>query len=149
MKGLGELGLRPKTKSDSQPGLASLVEVETVSGHVLQFYSHIDAPVPGFKEGGVAPIRLGHVAVISPEADKLRRFYEDFLGFWYTDEFDGIAVNERIAAWLAKALELFNRAETANPEMAREMVALARQWRSLAEHLQKQTNDRGPRYPEP
>jgi catechol-2,3-dioxygenase len=39
----------------------------------------------------VAPLRLGHVAVISPEADKLRRFYEDFLGFWYTDEFEGIA----------------------------------------------------------
>jgi len=91
VKGLGELGLRPKTKSDSQPGLASLVEVEIVSGHVLQFYAHIDAPVPGFKEGGVAPIRLGHVAVISPEVDKLRKFYEDFLGFWYTDEFEGIA----------------------------------------------------------
>jgi catechol-2,3-dioxygenase len=91
VKGLGEPGLRPKTKSDSQPGLASLVEVEAVSGHVVQFYPHIDAPVPGFKDGGVAPIRLGHVAVISPEADKLRKFYEDFLGFWYTDQFEGIA----------------------------------------------------------
>jgi catechol-2,3-dioxygenase len=85
------LGLRPETKSDSQPGIASLIEVEVVSGHVLQFYQHIEAPAPGFKEGGVAPLRLGHVAVISPEADKLRRFYEDFLGFWYTDEFEGIA----------------------------------------------------------
>ena len=90
-KGLRDLGLRPETKSDSQPGIASLIEVEIVSGHVLQFYSHIESPAPGFKEGGVVPLRLGHVAVISPEADKLRRFYEDFLGFWYTDEFEGIA----------------------------------------------------------
>ena len=91
VKELRDLGLRPETKSDSQPGIASLIEVEAVPGHVLQFYSHIDSPAPGFKEGGVAPLRLGHVAVISPEADKLRRFYEDFLGFWYTDEFEGIA----------------------------------------------------------
>ena len=70
---LRDLGLRPETKSDSQPGIASLVEVEVVSGHVLQFYLHIEAPAPGFKEGGVAPVRLGHVAVISPEADKLRQ----------------------------------------------------------------------------
>ena len=90
VKELRDLGLRPETKSDSQPGIASLIEVEAVPGHVLQFYSHIDSPAPGFKEGGVAPLRLGHVAVISPEADKLRRFYEDFLGFWYTDEFEGI-----------------------------------------------------------
>ena len=52
-KGLRDLGLRPETKSDSQPGIASLIEVEVVPGHVLQFYSHIDSPAPGFKEGGV------------------------------------------------------------------------------------------------
>ena len=54
-KGLRDLGLRPETKSDSQPGIASLIEVEVVPGHVLQFYSHIEAPAPGFREGGVAP----------------------------------------------------------------------------------------------
>jgi catechol-2,3-dioxygenase len=91
VKDLRDLGLRAESKSDSQPGVPSLVEVEVVPGHILQFYSHIDSPAPGFKDGGVAPLRLGHVAVISPEADKLRRFYEDFLGFWYTDEFEGIA----------------------------------------------------------
>src|SRR5579863_39909 len=65
---LRDLGLRPQTKSDSQPGIASLIEVEVVSGHVLQFYSHIESPAPGFKDGGAAPLRLGHVAVISSEA---------------------------------------------------------------------------------
>ena len=80
-----------RTKSDSQPGLASLVEVEVVPGHILQFYLHIEAPAPRFKEVGVAPMRLGHVAVLNPEADRLRRFHEDVLGFWYTDEFEGIA----------------------------------------------------------
>ena len=55
IKDLRDLGLRPETKSDSQPGIASLIEVEIVSGHVLQFYSHIEAPSPGFKAGGVSP----------------------------------------------------------------------------------------------
>jgi catechol-2,3-dioxygenase len=78
-------GLKARTKSDSQPGIATLVEVEGPSGNIFQFYEDIDAPAPGFKPGTVAPLSLGHVAVISPEADKLVAFYRDFLGFWETD----------------------------------------------------------------
>ena len=36
-------------------------------------------------------LRLGHVAVISTEAEKLMKFYQEFLGFWYTDDIAGIA----------------------------------------------------------
>ena len=75
---LDKLGLRPQIKSDSQPGVAKLVECEVVAGNVFQFYSHIDAPAPGFKTSGVAPLRLGHVAVICAEAEKLIAFYRDF-----------------------------------------------------------------------
>jgi catechol-2,3-dioxygenase len=90
-KELENYGVEGAVKSDSQPGIAKLIEVEA-AGSVLQFYSDIEAPAPGFKDGGVAPVRLGHVAVISPEAKKLRKFYEEFLGFWYTDEFEDIAI---------------------------------------------------------
>jgi hypothetical protein len=88
---LRNYGLNGTIKSDSQPGIAKQIEVEVVPGGVLQFYPSIAAPAPGFSERGVAPLRLGHVAVINPEADKLRKFYEECLGFWYTDEFEGIA----------------------------------------------------------
>jgi hypothetical protein len=84
-------GLAAAIKTDSQPGAAELVEVEGPGGNVFQFYSSIEAPAPGFKKRAVAPLRLGHVAVISPEGGKLVKFYEEFLGFWYTDDIQGIA----------------------------------------------------------
>jgi catechol 2,3-dioxygenase-like lactoylglutathione lyase family enzyme len=85
------LGLPAAIKTDCQPGVAELVEVDGPGRNIFQFYSATTAPVPGFKKTGVAPIRLGHVAVISSEGEKLVKFYEDFLGFWYTDDIQGIA----------------------------------------------------------
>jgi catechol 2,3-dioxygenase-like lactoylglutathione lyase family enzyme len=84
-------GLAATIKTDSQPGVSELVEVEGPGGNVFQFYGAIAAPAPGFKRTGVAPLRLGHVAVISSEGTKLLKFYQEFLGFWYTDDIQGIA----------------------------------------------------------
>lgn len=86
-----DLGLKAEVKSDCQPGIARLVEVAAPGGALTQFYTDIDLPAPGFRSSGVAPLRLGHVAVISAEADKLRKFYEDFLGFRKTDDLGGFA----------------------------------------------------------
>jgi catechol 2,3-dioxygenase-like lactoylglutathione lyase family enzyme len=49
------------------------------------------SPAPGFKQGGASPLRLGHVAIISADGDKLIAFFKDFLGFWFTDDILGIA----------------------------------------------------------
>jgi catechol 2,3-dioxygenase-like lactoylglutathione lyase family enzyme len=84
-----ELGLPATVNTDSQLGVAELVEAP--GGSVFQFYSAIAAPAPGFKRTGVSPLRLGHVAVITPEGDKLVAFYQDFLGFCFTDDIAGIA----------------------------------------------------------
>lgn len=86
-----DYGLSAQLKSDSQPGIRELVEIAGPGGNVFQFYTGIEAPAPGFKKAGVSPLRLGHVAVISPEGDKLMEFYRDFLGFWFTDTIGGIA----------------------------------------------------------
>ena len=86
-----EFGLAATVKTDSQPGVAELVEVEAPGGVVIQFYNAIAAPAPGFKQTGASPLRLGHVAIISPEGDKLIAFFQDFLGFVLTDDIAGIA----------------------------------------------------------
>ena len=86
-----ELGLTATVKTDSQPGVAELVEVEAPGGLVIEFYGTIAAPVPGFKQTGASPVRLGHVAIINPDGDKLIAFFRDFLGFWFTDDIAGIA----------------------------------------------------------
>ena len=86
-----ELELTATVKSDSQPGVAEVVEVEAPGGVVIQFYNAIGAPAPGFKQTGASPLRLGHVAIISPDSDKLIAFFQDFLGFVRTDDMAGIA----------------------------------------------------------
>lgn len=86
-----DFGLPAEVQTDPMPGIPSLVEVKAPGGNVMQFYTEEDGAAPGFPTGGVAPIRFSHVAIISPEAPALRRFYEDFLGFHYTDDFEGIA----------------------------------------------------------
>jgi catechol 2,3-dioxygenase-like lactoylglutathione lyase family enzyme len=90
-KGVREFGLPVTTKSDSHPGISELVEVTGPGGNVFQFYSAAKAPAPGFSKSGVAPLRLGHVAVMSPEGDKLIKFYRDFLGFFQTDDIGALA----------------------------------------------------------
>ena len=90
-KQLGELGLPVARKSDSQPGIPLLLDVEGPGAHRMQFYHDMGASMPGFKQTGVAPMRLGHVAVISPEAPKLMQFYQEVLGFCHTDSFEGVA----------------------------------------------------------
>ncbi|MCB1390357.1 MAG: VOC family protein [Rhodobacteraceae bacterium] len=84
-------GLGAVQKSDAAPGIREMVEFEAVPGVVMQLYPDIDAPAPGFKRTGVAPLRLGHVAVISSEGEKLMKVFSDVLGFWFTDTIGGIA----------------------------------------------------------
>jgi catechol-2,3-dioxygenase len=84
-------GLKAEIKSDAQPGVAQLVEVEAPGKSILQFYTDIEAPAPGFVSKGCSPLRLGHFAVVTDEADKMRQFYEEFLGFRKTDDLGGFA----------------------------------------------------------
>src|SRR5256714_7653740 len=86
-----EFGLTATIKTDSQPGIAELLEVEGPGGNVFQFYGAIEASAPGFKKTSAAPLRLRPVGVISSEGEKLVKVYEDFLGFWYTDGTPSIA----------------------------------------------------------
>src|SRR5271157_2822942 len=55
---VSEIGLTATVKTDSQPGIAELVEVEAPGGVVIQFYSAIEGSVPGFKQTGASPLRI-------------------------------------------------------------------------------------------
>lgn len=91
IRDLTDAGLQVMEKHDSQPGIGQLIEVEVADGNVFQFYHEIEATVPGFKPHAAAPIRLGHYAVMSPDGAKIEEFYRDVLGFWKTDDFEGVA----------------------------------------------------------
>lgn len=88
-KRLGEQGLPAEVKSDARPGVAALVEVN-VGGHCLHLVPDMTMPGPGFRTSGILPNRLGHVAIMSPEADKLVDLFSA-LGFRTTDWFETVA----------------------------------------------------------
>lgn len=90
---LADAGIAGRILSDSQPGIPELLEVEPVPGVKVQLYTDIAAPAPGFARGGVMPVRLGHVAVISSHAERLIAFFRDLLGFWLTDTIGGGIAN--------------------------------------------------------
>ncbi len=87
LKDAEAFGIRGQLKTDSQPGVRSLVELKLPGNLNLQFYNDIATPAPGFRDVGVAPMRLGHVAMMNTSGDKVTEFFEDFLGFWFTDKF--------------------------------------------------------------
>ncbi len=81
---------KPEIRNEERPGVSRLLEV-TVAGHRFQFFSEMKMPAPGFSTSGIAPSRLGHIALITPDADALTAFFRDALGFYSTDWFEGIA----------------------------------------------------------
>jgi catechol-2,3-dioxygenase len=89
---LRDFGLAAEARSDARPGIASLVRVpEGPGGYPLEFYRDMTTPAPGFGIKGVVPLRLGHVALISTDAERMIRFYSEVLGFYTTDWFEGRA----------------------------------------------------------
>ena len=90
----GELQARLKgmsldvaVKTDARPGVPRLLEV-AIGGHTFHLLPEMATAAPGFSGRGVNPVRLGPVAVLSPEAPRLLSFLIDGLGFTTTDWFE-------------------------------------------------------------
>jgi catechol-2,3-dioxygenase len=85
---LKDRGLTASLKTDARPGVPKLLEMVEPGGHVLQLYSEMSQPAPGFGTQGIVPNKLGHIAIISPDAPKSVKFFEEMLGFVTTDRLD-------------------------------------------------------------
>jgi catechol-2,3-dioxygenase len=88
---LAEHGIASRRLTDARPGIPALVEIPELAGHRLQFYAEMAMPAPGFARAGIVPNRLGHIALMSPEAGKLVELFAAVLGFHATDWFDDVA----------------------------------------------------------
>jgi len=85
---LSKRGVHPFIKSDAEPGIAELVEIQDPDGNTLQIFSGMTMPVPGFKKSGVVPNKLGHIAMHTPDVKRLVHFYTDILGFRISDQME-------------------------------------------------------------
>ena len=89
-KEFSAFGLQPERQRGKRPGVPELVSV-SVAGHSFEFFKQMELPAPGFSTIGIVPSRLGHIALLTPDADKLIQFFSETLGFYTTDWFEGIA----------------------------------------------------------
>jgi catechol-2,3-dioxygenase len=77
-------GVKPERRSDISPGLAAAMVFTDPKGTEIELYTeaklHASRPV-----GGVAPLKLGHVACLVPDAKAITDFYIGALGFRVSD----------------------------------------------------------------
>lgn len=90
-KDLESAGHKVSRMTDSRPGVSELIEVTPPGSIPLHLFHTMTMPAPGFSGKGIGPVRLGHLAIMSPDAEKVVRFYSEALGFHTTDWFEGIA----------------------------------------------------------
>ena len=82
------LGIASTEKQDARPGVPNLLQVDDVGGHSFQLFTEFATAASAFGGAGLEALRMGHVAVLSTDADRLLAFLRDGLGFWTTDWFD-------------------------------------------------------------
>lgn len=81
---LKSLGVKPERRSDISPGLSSATVFTDPKGTVVELYT--DAKLTNSKTlNGVAPLKLGHIACLVPDAKAISDFYIKSLGFRVSD----------------------------------------------------------------
>jgi len=83
-------GVRHVRKTDARPGVRELIEIQPIGGHVVHLLEEMQATATGLPYDGVAPLRLGHFAVMSAGAKEINELYRDVLGFHHTDAFGDV-----------------------------------------------------------
>lgn len=78
-------GIDVQLKTDAQPGIPEMLELKDPDGFLVHIYNEISMPAPRFKEKGIVPNKLGHLALGAMDATKTATFYEQILKFRYTD----------------------------------------------------------------
>ncbi len=80
---LASAGIKAERKTDAEPGIAELLEIEDLDGNPLQLYAEIEERAE-LAPSGVRPQKLGHVCYFVRDVQATTEFYEQ-LGFKWSD----------------------------------------------------------------
>ncbi|MCM3087526.1 VOC family protein [Bhargavaea ginsengi] len=83
---LKEIGISSIVKTDAIPGVSELVELHDPDGNTVHIFNEIEHPAPGFGQSGIVPQKLGHLAFYAKDFKNVIKFYEDALGFMFSDQ---------------------------------------------------------------
>lgn len=79
-------GIASILKIDAKPGIASFLELQDPAGNVLELFTEMEQSAVGFGTAGIVPIKLGHIAFLAKNFKETIEFYQDALGFSFTDQ---------------------------------------------------------------
>ncbi len=82
---LKELGINAEFRTDSEPGVAQLLQLTDPEGNTLQLYTSIQQVDHGFAEQGIVPEKLGHLGLSVHDPERATDFYQRVLGFRVSD----------------------------------------------------------------
>jgi catechol 2,3-dioxygenase-like lactoylglutathione lyase family enzyme len=80
---LAAAGIKAERKTDAEPGIAELLEIEDLDGNRLQLYAEIEERGE-LGPSGVRPQKLGHACYFVRDVQATTEFYEQ-LGFRWSD----------------------------------------------------------------
>lgn len=71
--------------SDSQPGIAKVLRTANTDGVPIEIYSAFEPSLHPYSFRGVDPVKLSHVASLSPDLHRLVDYYTNVLGLRFSD----------------------------------------------------------------
>ena len=82
-KQLSAAGIAVERRTDAEPGISELLELQDLDGNRLQLYAEIESR-GALGPAGIRPQKLGHVCYFVNDVQKTTEFYEQ-LGFSWSD----------------------------------------------------------------
>lgn len=83
---LRQQGIESILKVDVKPGISEFIELKDPAGNILELFIEMEQPAPGYSSSGIVPFKLGHIAFYADNYVKTVEFYEEVLGFTFTDK---------------------------------------------------------------
>lgn len=84
-RSLKDGGVESALKSDAEPGIGELLEFDDIEGNTIQLYTDIAASDAGFSGVGIEPQKLGHICIRAQDVTRLADWYQEQLGFRWSD----------------------------------------------------------------
>jgi len=82
---LAKIGITSERRADITPGITEAAVFTDPKGTEIELFSALDHASPREVAHGVAPMKLGHVAFMVPDAKQITDFYVEQLGFRVSD----------------------------------------------------------------
>jgi catechol 2,3-dioxygenase-like lactoylglutathione lyase family enzyme len=95
---LAASGVDSELKSDAEPGISQLLEFDDPEGNTLRIFKETALSGAGFSGRGIGPQKLGHICIRSDDVPGLCEWYEQVLGFRWSDWIGDFFVFVRLGA---------------------------------------------------